>query len=158
MILALQPQFGGLVKANNSCSAGQKGTHSGLDKVSDAIIVEEDDGENGDFDGAVNAAEANGSGLRANFCEMQTECRAVRTDVSAGLVDVMQIAKRSITIEGQIRESDQELKKTQIVLQVTMDAILEVRYLALRNSEEARSCRQHVKVWRSSCIGRVGRP
>lgn len=52
------------------------------------------------------AAEANGSGLRGKFRELQSECRAMRTGLSAGLVDEMRMAERIIKLEEQLREKD----------------------------------------------------
>lgn len=44
------------------------------------------------------AAEANGTGIRGRFRELQTECLALHTEVSAGLIDVLRMAEHSIKI------------------------------------------------------------
>lgn len=43
-------------------------------------------------------AEAERNGLRGKFHELQTVCLAVQTDMPAGLGDIVDTAKRSITL------------------------------------------------------------
>lgn len=69
------------------------------------------------------AADADGIGLRWKVRELQIEYRAVPTNLPSGLVDVVRMAKHSITLEEQIRDSDGELRKSQLELQVARDAV-----------------------------------
>lgn len=66
-------------------------------EVSDVVIAEEADKEDWDFDGAMTAAEGNGSGLRGKLHKFHTEFRAVYTNVPAGLVDAEQMCSFSIS-------------------------------------------------------------
>lgn len=68
----------------------------------------------------------------------------MRKEVFVGLVDVVRMAKRSITLGDQLTESDRELQHTQRELQVASSAVLEAQHLALSKSKEARSCRQQL--------------
>lgn len=61
---------------NNSGGAGPTGIRRGEEWVSDAVVVEECDEEDWDPDAVMTAAEANGTGLRGRFCELQNECPA----------------------------------------------------------------------------------
>lgn len=63
----------------------------------------------------------------------------------AGLVDVGRMAKRSITLEVQIRESNREQMKTQRELQAASGTVLEAQHLPLSNSGKTCSCRQQWK-------------
>lgn len=80
--------------------------------MSNAVVEEKADEEDRDLDGVVTAFEADGSGLREKFRALQTEYRTKLTEIPAGLVDVMQIAKRSITLGEQLRKSDRLLQKS----------------------------------------------
>lgn len=93
----------------------------------------------------MSTAEADGSGLRGKVFELKTECRAVHTEVPAGLVDVVRMAKCSITLEMQLRESDRELQRILCGLWVAIGVVLEAQHLALSKSEEARSCLQQLE-------------
>lgn len=57
-------------------------------------------------------------------------------------VAVVQIAKHSITLKEQLRESDLGLQNPQRKVQVANSAFLEALHLALRKQEETRSCCQ----------------
>lgn len=72
----------------------------------------------------------------------QTECRVVRTKVSAGLVDVERMAKQSIILGEKLRTFDLELQRSQPELQFCSGADLEAQNFALSSSEEARFCHQ----------------
>lgn len=72
--------------------------------MSDAVVVEEDDKEDWDLDGAMTAAEAGESSLRGKCCEIQYECRALHTEVPDGFIDAMQMAKIMITFEESTKE------------------------------------------------------
>lgn len=141
-----------MLRAYKSSGAGTEGEHSGLDEVSNAIEVEEDNEEAWDFDGVMNAAEADGRSIRGKFHEIQTECQVMHTEVRAGLVDRVKMAKRNVTIEMQVNEIDRELQKTEHVSQVARGAILEAHYLALSSSEVAHCSCQYVHVWKSRRI------
>lgn len=110
-----------------------------------AVVMEKADDEDWDFDSVMIAAEAEGSGFRGKSRDLLTKCCAVHTNVPAGLVHVVRMAARSSTLEEQLRESDQQLQKTQCELQVAHSAVLEAQHLALSMSEEARSCHQQLE-------------
>lgn len=74
-----------------------------------AVLAEEAEGENWDLNGVMTVAEAEGSRFRGKYGELQTACWAVL----AGLVNVVQMAKRCFTIEEQLRESNPELQEIQ---------------------------------------------
>lgn len=57
--------------------------------------------------------------------------------MSAGLVDIVQMAKRSIKLEVQVKESDWKLRKTERKLQVASGAVMEAQHFALSKSGEA---------------------
>lgn len=65
----------------------------------------------------------------------------MHTAVPAGWVDVVRMAKRRITLEEHLRESDMELQKIQRELKAASAAVLETQHFALIKSEEARSYR-----------------
>lgn len=52
------------------------------------------------------------------------------TSGPAGLVNVAQMAKRSITLESKLRESVRELQQAQRELQVASSAVLDDQHLA----------------------------
>lgn len=143
--LAEQSQFAVLLRANNSGSAGRSGVRSGEEKVSDAVVMKKADEADCDLDGVMTAAETNGSGPKRKLCELQTECWTAHIEVPAGFVDVVQMAKRSSTIEEQQRESGRELLKTQSELHVARGAFLKAQHLALSKSKVSRSCHQELR-------------
>lgn len=57
----------------------------------------------------ISAPKANESGLWKKFRELRTECLEINTDECAGLVGGLRMAKRSVTLEKQLRESDRKL-------------------------------------------------
>lgn len=65
--------------------------------MSDAVLVEKADGQGRDLDGEMTAAGAERSDLRGMFRGLQTESRALHTEVSTGLVDAVRMAKHNIT-------------------------------------------------------------
>lgn len=67
------------------------------------------------------------------------------TAILASLVDVVQMAKHSITLDRKLRESNRELEKAQRVLQVTSSAFLEAQHLAFSKSGKAGSCCDQLK-------------
>lgn len=52
------------------------------------------------------AGEPNESGIRWKSRDLQIEFRGVHTEVLAGLADVGQMAKCSLSLEERLRESD----------------------------------------------------
>lgn len=104
--LAEQSQFDGMLRANKCGGGGSSGVRRCEEELSDAVVVEETDEEDWNLDGVMTGPESNGSGLRGKFRELQTEFRAVYTEVPAGLVDVVRMTKRSITLEEHQRECD----------------------------------------------------
>lgn len=76
-------------------------------------VAEDADNEDWDLDGVITAAGVKESGLRGNSRECQIEFQEVHTEVFVGLIELVQIAKRSITLEGQLRDSDSKLQKIQ---------------------------------------------
>lgn len=66
--------------------------------MSDVVFADADK-EDRDFDGVLTAAETDGSSFQREFRELKSDGRAVRVEVAAGLVDVVQIAKCSFKLE-----------------------------------------------------------
>lgn len=66
----------------------------------------------------------------------------MQTEATAGLVDVVQMDKRSIKLQLQIMKSDRGLQTNLRELNVFHIAVLEAQHLALRKVGEAQSCRQ----------------
>lgn len=67
----------------------------------------------------------------------------VLTEVVAGLVDVLRMAKRSIILKEQLFGNDPEIQKTQHELQIAIGMILEAQHLPLNELEAAcRYCQQ----------------
>lgn len=96
--LAEQSQVAALLRANNSRSEGPSGIRSGGEELPKVFIAGKADKKDGNIDKVIKTTEANGCGLQETFCELQTECLAVHTQLFAGLVDVMQTANRSIAL------------------------------------------------------------
>lgn len=57
-----------------------------------------------------------------------------------GLISVIRMAKRNITLEEQLKKSDRESQNIQRELEVANGAVLATQHLALNKSEEARFC------------------
>lgn len=87
-----------LLEANIGGAAGPSDVRSGMEDASKVFILDADE-EYWDLGRVTTAAEADGSGLWVKFRELQTKCLAVHTDMPAGLVDVVEIAKRIIKLE-----------------------------------------------------------
>lgn len=130
--LAQQSPFVALLKASDRCSLGPSGVHSGEEKLSIAVVVEEADEDDWDVDGVVIRARAKGSSLRGILRDLQTEFLAVHTKVPAGLVDVVRMASRTIKLEKHLIESDWDSPKTQCKLEVVGGAALAAQHLARR--------------------------
>lgn len=69
------------------------------------------------------ANEASGNGLPEKFLELQTDSRAVQTEMLAGFLDLMQFAECSTKLEEQIQERDWDLQETHCELQVAHDIV-----------------------------------
>lgn len=72
----------------------------------DAVVVEEVDRGDRNFEGVMTVVEADRGDLLRNFCELQTKCRTAHTKVSAGLIHVVQMNKLGIKFEEQLMEND----------------------------------------------------
>lgn len=68
--------------------------------MSGIVVVKEADEENWDLDGVLTAAGTDGNCLCGKFCELQTQCRPVHSEVPADLVVMLRMAKCSITREA----------------------------------------------------------
>lgn len=64
--------------------------------MSDVVVLKQADEKDWDLDRGMPAAEADKNGFRGLFREVQTECRAVHTELTASLTDVEEMAKRSL--------------------------------------------------------------
>lgn len=53
-----------------------------VEKVSDAVVVEEGDKNDRDLSEVIPTAGASDNGLREKFCALQTRCWAVHTEVN----------------------------------------------------------------------------
>lgn len=93
----------------------------------------------------MSAGEAHGSILQEKCRDLLPECWTVDTEVPTCLIDVLQMAMYSITLEKKKREIDLELQNTQHESQAASSAVSEPKHIASSNSEEARSCRQHLE-------------
>lgn len=67
------------------------------------------------------------------------------TEMPAGFVDVMQMAKHSVKLVEKLVESNRELHKTQRKLKVTGGAVYEAQQLALSKEKEVCLCRQQLE-------------
>lgn len=65
----------------------------------------------------------------------------MHTEMPAGLVEVVRMAKRSITLEEKLGKSDVQVPQIQRGFRVASGAVLEDQGLSLRRLEESRSCR-----------------
>lgn len=74
--------------------------------MSDPAIVDDADKEDWVFEGVVNAAVSEGSGRREKLRELRTDCRGVRTEVPACLIDVVRMPKCSFKVKQQLWERD----------------------------------------------------
>lgn len=77
----------------------------------DALVVKDVFEEDWGFDGGMTATERIGSGLQEKFSDLFFECRVVHTELPAGLVNAVGIAKCRVTFEVQLSKSERELQK-----------------------------------------------
>lgn len=96
--IAEQSQFLTSLKAFIGSGAGPSGMRSGKEDAYNLFILKADE-EYWDLDEVTTAAEAYGNGFCVEFRELQTKCRAVSTDMLAGLIDRIDLAKRNIKLE-----------------------------------------------------------
>lgn len=87
--LVKQFQFFGSLRASNSGGVNASGVYSTKEEVLDAVVVKEAKEEDSDLDGMMIAAEADGSCFHGMFRDIQNECRAAQTELTAGLVYVV---------------------------------------------------------------------
>lgn len=108
----------------------------GEEEVSDIAVVEANK-EDWDFYEVVGAAETKRSGVWWKLGELQTACRLLYMDMSAGLVYIVWMAKRSLYLEKQPKEIFGEVQKIQCELQVARSNVLEVQHLISSKLEKA---------------------
>lgn len=79
----------------------------------------------------MSASEANELVFKGKFCEMQTECLAMHSEMLPDLVGVVLKAKSSTTLENQLIESVRKLLKVESELGVAKSVLLEEQHTAL---------------------------
>lgn len=78
-------------------------------------------------------------------CALHAASWAVRIEITAGLFHAVLMAKRGITLEEKLRESDPDLQKVQRELQVARLAVFRAQYRALSKLKETFSFHQQLK-------------
>lgn len=122
--LAEQSQLVASHRASTSGSVSLICISSCEEEMYDAFVVEETDKEDRDLDGVIPPAEAEESEHCGMFRVLETEFWAVHNEMTADLVDVVRMDKRSIKFEGQLMKNDWELQKTKTKLQSGSGAVL----------------------------------
>lgn len=87
-----QSQFVALLSANNSGGASSSVVYNGEEEECNVFVEKEADEEDWNLDGVITAAEPDDRVPRRRFSGLQTERRAVLTEVLAVLVDALQMA------------------------------------------------------------------